>query len=80
MISKLSILSNYIEHPPRCSVASTVFFYNLMIKYYNRPIYIKKFILNNLLPRYKKVYLWFSQKNRLENMIFNFKIFIFFAK
>ena len=77
MIFKLSILFNYIEHLPSCSITSTAFFYNLKIKYYNRPICIKKFISNNLLPRYKKVYFWFSQKNRLENVIFNLKIFIF---
>lgn len=44
-----------------------------MIEYYNKPIYIRKSISNNLLLRYKKMYFDFVQNNRLKKMIINHK-------
>lgn len=51
-----------------------------MIKYYNKPIYIKRYILDSLLFRQKKVHLCLKQKDRLKNIDYQFQRHLFFVK
>lgn len=45
----------------------------IITKYYNKPTYIKKFILSKLSLRYEKICFYLIQKNRLKKIVFDFK-------